>query len=70
MVYYPISGGEIINVVAFVDTPGAKGTRYDGPWVTPTTTEEAEQQFAGWDKITHTLIKVKLHPTTSPMAIC
>ncbi|KAM5540038.1 hypothetical protein V8D89_006178 [Ganoderma adspersum] len=63
VVYYPISGGEIINVVAFVDTPGAKGTRYDGPWVTTTTTEEVEQQFAGWDKITHTLIKSIVKPT-------
>ena len=56
--FYPISAGEIINVVAFVDTPGARGTRYEGPWATATTTEEVEQQFAGWDMITQTLIKV------------
>ncbi|KAI1788600.1 FAD/NAD(P)-binding domain-containing protein [Ganoderma leucocontextum] len=63
VVFYPISGGEIINVVAFVDTPGARGTRYDGPWVTTATTEEVTQQFAGWDMVTHTLIKSMVKPT-------
>ncbi|PIL34307.1 hypothetical protein GSI_03082 [Ganoderma sinense ZZ0214-1] len=63
VVFYPISGGEIINVVAFVDTQGARGTRYEGPWVTTATTEEVEQQFSGWDTITHTLIKSMVTPT-------
>ena len=62
--FYPISSGEIINVVAFVDTPGARGTRYDGPWVTTSTTEEVVEQFAEWDTITRTLIKVSRRPLT------
>ncbi|TBU21578.1 FAD/NAD(P)-binding domain-containing protein [Dichomitus squalens] len=63
VVIYPISGGEIVNVVAFVETPGGRGTHYSGPWVSTSTTEEVAQQFSGWAPIIRTLVNSWTNPT-------
>ena len=47
MVFYPVSGGKFINVLAVKYTPG-HGRTYDGPWVEPTTGEAVAKMFEGW----------------------
>ncbi|KAI0349381.1 FAD/NAD-P-binding domain-containing protein [Trametes cingulata] len=47
---YPICRGKIVNVVAFVSYPNHReDVEYDGPWVSPATSEEAAKEFEGWD---------------------
>ncbi|KAJ4484354.1 salicylate hydroxylase [Lentinula edodes] len=49
IVVYPISGGRIINVVAFFSNPVDEGKLVDGPAIRSATTEEALQEFSGWE---------------------
>ncbi|KAJ3781222.1 FAD/NAD(P)-binding domain-containing protein, partial [Lentinula aff. detonsa] len=49
IVVYPISGGRIINVVAFFSNPDDEGKSLDGPEIRSATTEEALKMFSGWE---------------------
>ncbi|KAF8824448.1 hypothetical protein HHX47_DHR8000390 [Lentinula edodes] len=49
IVVYPISGGRIINVVAFFSNPVDEGKLVDGPTIRSATTEEALHEFSGWE---------------------
>jgi len=57
IVTYPISRGELINLVAFVTTPGGYGTRYNGKWVRDTTPEEVRACYEGWELEAHDILK-------------
>lgn len=46
---YPISGGRIINVVAFFSNLVDEGKPVDGPTIRSATTEEALHEFSGWE---------------------
>ena len=58
VVCYPVSRGKLINCAIFDTTPGAEGTQFDGPWVTPTTGTEVAEKFASWSEDIRDLIKV------------
>ena len=59
MVFYPVSGGKFINVLAVKYTPG-HGRTYDGPWVEPTTGEAVAKKFEGWLPKALAALKVRL----------
>lgn len=44
-VHYPVSGGRIVNVVAF----GPAGDNTDDSWSAETSVEQFREEFAGWD---------------------
>ena len=60
VVCYPIAQGKMLNVAAFVLTPGPGGeqTTYDGPWVASTSGEDVARQFSTWDKDVQSILKV------------
>ena len=58
MMFYPISSGKLVNVLAIKYTPG-HGRTYDGPWVEPTTGEAIVKLFEGWEPNALALIKVR-----------
>ncbi|KAH9939779.1 FAD/NAD-P-binding domain-containing protein [Epithele typhae] len=57
IVSYPISRGEKVNVVAFVNFPGKVGTAYQGPWVAKATGKEVAAHYAAWDPSVPTLCR-------------
>ena len=73
VVCYPIAQGKMLNVAAFVLTPGSGGeqTTYDGPWVASTSGEDVARQFSTWDKDVQSILKVspsRPHPLSSPLS--
>ena len=58
MMFYPLTGGKIINVLVVKYNPD-HGKVYDGPWVEPTTGEAVAKLFEGWEQNAVTLIKVR-----------
>ena len=60
IVSYPILQGKMINVAAFVYTPGREGTVYNGPWAAPVTAEEVAKHYASWDPAVPRLLKVRV----------
>ena len=50
----------MINVAAFVYTPGSEGTVYNGPWATPVTAEEVAEHYTSWDPVAPRLLKVRV----------
>ena len=48
----------MINVAAFVYTPGGEGSAYDGPWARPATGAEAAQHYTTWDLMVSRILKV------------
>ena len=55
--FYPLTGGKLVNVLAVKYTPG-HGRTYDGPWVESTTGDAVVKLFEGWESHALTLIKV------------
>ncbi|KAF5383335.1 hypothetical protein D9757_008410 [Collybiopsis confluens] len=49
IIVYPISGGKIINVVAFFTRLEEEGRQWEGPGINSATTEDALGQFSGWE---------------------
>lgn len=60
---YPISRGQLINVVAFVTIPqGAeKHLTYPGKWVQEATIEEMKEAYSGWEPEVQALLDVRIH---------
>lgn len=58
IVKYPIAHGKLINIAAFVATPGGEGTVYEGEWVTSAVADEVAQKYASWDPEVPKLLKV------------
>ena len=58
MMFYPVTDGKVINVLAVKYTPG-HGKVYDGPWVEPTTGDAVAKLFEGWEPNALALIKVR-----------
>jgi len=50
IVVFPISGGQIINVVAFVSKVENEGKPLDGLDIKEATTEEVLEHFSGWEE--------------------
>ncbi|KAI0026777.1 hypothetical protein K488DRAFT_64556, partial [Vararia minispora EC-137] len=67
IVTYPISRGELINLLAFVTTPGGYGTEYKGKWVRDASPDEIRASYAGWEPEVQALINSV--ETTSAWAI-
>ncbi|EJF62089.1 FAD/NAD(P)-binding domain-containing protein [Dichomitus squalens LYAD-421 SS1] len=61
VVLYPVSGGELVNIVSSVYTPGS-GTVYDGPWVETTTSDKVAKLFEGFNPNAVALIKSLREP--------
>ncbi|EJF57443.1 FAD/NAD(P)-binding domain-containing protein [Dichomitus squalens LYAD-421 SS1] len=61
IVLYPVSGGELVNVVSSVYTLGS-GTVYDGPWVETTTSEKVAKLCEGFIPNGVALIKSMREP--------
>ncbi|KAI0070639.1 FAD/NAD(P)-binding domain-containing protein [Panus rudis PR-1116 ss-1] len=57
IVSYPIAQSTIFNMVGFVFHPEGEGKRYEGPWVTNVSTEEVQQQYAGWEDAVQDLME-------------
>lgn len=57
---YPISRGQLINVVAFVTVPqGAeKHLKFPGKWVQEATVEDMKEAYAGWEPEVQALLDV------------
>ena len=55
---YPVSQGQMVNAVAIVITPNARGTAYEGPWVTESNNDEMISSFSHWDPQVFALLKV------------
>jgi salicylate hydroxylase len=55
---YPIAGGKLVNVVAYVADPSKEGTRFDGKWETPTTSDEVTAHYEGWESQALSITKV------------
>ncbi|KAI0316051.1 hypothetical protein OF83DRAFT_1060972 [Amylostereum chailletii] len=49
VVTYPISRGELVNLVAFVTVPDGYGKEYEGRWVHDVPPDELREQYAGWE---------------------
>lgn len=49
IITYPISGGRLINVVAFVSEPEKEGTVYAGNEVELRPQQEMLDQYVGWE---------------------
>lgn len=60
---YPISRGQLINVVAFVTIPqGAeKHLTYPGKWVQEATVDEMKEAYSGWEPEVQALLDVMNH---------
>jgi len=58
IVTYPISRGELINLVAFVTTRGGYGTTYPGKWVREVSPEEMRKCYAGWEPEVQEILNV------------
>ncbi|KIK50758.1 hypothetical protein GYMLUDRAFT_51025 [Collybiopsis luxurians FD-317 M1] len=63
IVVYPISGGRIINVVAFFSKPEDEGKPMDDLEIRSATTEEAVDKFSGWEDEVTQLLKSIEKPT-------
>ncbi|KIK50756.1 hypothetical protein GYMLUDRAFT_51021 [Collybiopsis luxurians FD-317 M1] len=63
IVVYPISGGRIINVVAFFSKLEDEGKPLDGPEIRSATTEEAVDKFSGWEEEVTQLLSSIEKPT-------
>ncbi|PIL34424.1 hypothetical protein GSI_03199 [Ganoderma sinense ZZ0214-1] len=61
MMFYPVSGGKLVNALAVKYTPG-HGRTYDGPWVKPTTAGDVVKLFEGWETNALTLFKAVTEP--------
>ncbi|KAM5540130.1 hypothetical protein V8D89_006270 [Ganoderma adspersum] len=61
MMFYPLTGGKLVNVLAIKYTPG-HGRTYDGPWVESTTADAVVKLFEGWEPHALTLIKAVAEP--------
>lgn len=66
IIAYPISGGELVNIVAFV-TEAECGTPYHDKndpsrrkWVRDVTMEEVVKAYEGWEEEVSTLLGVRL----------
>ncbi|KAI0085592.1 hypothetical protein BDY19DRAFT_442598 [Irpex rosettiformis] len=60
---YPISQGQLVNTVALVVTPNARGTTYEGSWVTETDNDEMISYFSHWDPQVYALLKAMKNPS-------
>lgn len=61
MVVYPISQGQIINVVAFYSNPDDEGQPLEGPVVREATQQEMMNVYKGWESEVQTLLEVGEH---------
>ncbi|KAH9926277.1 FAD/NAD(P)-binding domain-containing protein [Epithele typhae] len=57
VVSYPVMGGKMFNLAAFVGTSDDAGTLYDGEWSRPATVEEAYANFEKWDPLILRIMK-------------
>ncbi|KDQ56872.1 hypothetical protein JAAARDRAFT_36352 [Jaapia argillacea MUCL 33604] len=63
IVVYPISRGQIINVVAFCSKPHLEGTTFDGPSVVNVTKAEMLAEFSNWEPEVQALLDCIEHPS-------
>lgn len=48
----------MVNCVALVATPTARGTTYDGPWFSEASNDEMISHFSQWSPEVYALLKV------------
>ncbi|KAI0729300.1 hypothetical protein BC629DRAFT_1601528 [Irpex lacteus] len=60
---YPISQGHTVNAAALVATPSARGTQYEGPWVSEADNTELISGFSQWCPEVYTLLKAMKNPS-------
>lgn len=58
MVTYPVSQGQLLNVVIFCHNHAAFGTPFEGRWVMDVSEEEVVDQFEDWEIRAKALAKV------------
>ncbi|KAF8438426.1 hypothetical protein L210DRAFT_3481584 [Boletus edulis BED1] len=63
IVAYPISQGQLINVVIFVHNHDAFGAPFEGHWVTDVSEDEVSHLFEGWDVHAEALVKCIERPS-------
>ncbi|KAI0799845.1 FAD/NAD(P)-binding domain-containing protein, partial [Irpex lacteus] len=60
---YPISQGQMVNCVALVATPTARGTTYDGAWFSEASNDEMISHFSQWSPEVYALLKAMKSPS-------
>ncbi|KAF9077898.1 salicylate hydroxylase [Rhodocollybia butyracea] len=67
IVVYPINGGSLVNVVAFVSNPEDEGKEIPGLDVRQATTEEMLDAFSGWEPEAVKLLSTIENPSCWPI---
>ncbi|KAJ8461949.1 hypothetical protein ONZ45_g18110 [Pleurotus djamor] len=63
LIVYPISQGNLVNVVAFASDPNREDTPFNGPWVTNADKDEMYRNYAAWEDEVQVLLKLLDNPT-------
>ncbi|KAN0080175.1 hypothetical protein V8E55_009741 [Tylopilus felleus] len=63
IVTYPVSQGQLINVVICLNECAPFGTPFEGPWVTDVSEQEVLDQFDDWEICSRALVKCVERPS-------
>ncbi|KAI0709996.1 FAD/NAD-P-binding domain-containing protein [Earliella scabrosa] len=69
IITYQISGGQFLNFVALIRTPGAEGSTYSGKWVTEVPRKEIVSQLVDWEPEVQQMLECLDKPTRWAMHV-
>lgn len=62
---FPVSKGQLVNVVAFFSEPSKEGTIFEGPWTSKASKDELIAKYNGWEEEVQILLQVRSSSRTA-----